>query len=76
MNDYVTAVLDAATDPDLADGEAAQFANGWTEPAYWCLPLTATGSGRPPMTLPRRALRRQAERRCPAWSPRGVDRFR
>ncbi|MDP9402065.1 MAG: Arc family DNA-binding protein [Actinomycetota bacterium] len=25
MNDYVTAVLDAATDPDLADGDAARL---------------------------------------------------
>jgi hypothetical protein len=25
MNDYVTAVLDAATDPDLASGDAAQL---------------------------------------------------
>ncbi|HVE45864.1 MAG TPA: hypothetical protein VNA57_03835 [Acidimicrobiales bacterium] len=25
MNDYVTAVLDAATNPDLADGDAARL---------------------------------------------------
>ena len=43
MNDYVTAVLDAATNPRLAGSEAERLPEAWTRP-LWPTRRTAKAS--------------------------------